>query len=92
MFFFDYDRLEEPDKKHSLEEDRYITIGNPSTGNVTVIGNVGGFTGTANDILFVVYTDREIVSRNGEIIDITRLISARLATRLERKRYDDQFK
>ncbi len=51
------------DFEHSVDEDRYITI-----------GKVG-------DIVFVVFTERK---------DTIRLISARLATNVERSLYYDQ--
>ena len=56
----DENRIEIYDDAHSIEEERYITIG------------------TANDILFVVYTERHLQIR---------LISARFATAKERKIY-----
>ena len=85
--FFDYDRIEFFDEEHSAEEDRYNTIGDNSAGLVTekrVIGDVA-------DILFVVYTERFIVDRNGEKIDVTRIISARMATNFEKGVYYGKF-
>lgn len=58
--FLDEDRIEIYDEVHSINEDRYITIGK------------------ADDILFVVYTER---------LANVRIISARLATMKERKVY-----
>ncbi|WP_298069508.1 BrnT family toxin [uncultured Mailhella sp.] len=89
--FFDYDRIEMFDDEHSQEEDRYNTIGDTSAGNLTVIGNLGGFSDGLNDILFVVYTERETVSREGETVEVTRLISARLATSFERGLYYGKY-
>ena len=43
--------------------------------------------GKVNEILFVVYTERIRVEENGEKTDVTRLISARLATNFERGLY-----
>ena len=40
-----------------------------------------------NDILFVVYTERFLRIESGKKVDITRLISARLATNFERGLY-----
>ena len=62
--FFDYDRIELYDEEHSDDEDRYDTIGDISAGKLslganTTIGNIDRLVGTANDILFVVYTERE---------------------------------
>ena len=88
--FFDYDRIEMFDEEHSDEEDRYNSIGDTSAGNLTVIGNLGGLD-MLNDILFVVYTEREMVSQEGESTEITRLISARLATGFERGLYYGKY-
>lgn len=63
LVFNDLQRIEIYDVEHSMEEDRYNTIG------------------MVNDVLFVVYTERK---------DNIRLISARLATKLERSIYYDQ--
>lgn len=84
--FFDYDRIEFYDDAHSDEEPRYDTIGDTSAGKIyytegnTLIGKV-------NEILFVVYTERVRTEENGEKTDVTRLISARLATNFERGLY-----
>ena len=64
LVFYDENRLEWYDERHSDEEDRFIAIG--QIGNVTVI-------------LLVVYTDRG---------DAIRIISARKATKKERRQYD----
>jgi len=85
--FFDYDRIELYDEGHSEDEDRYNTIGDVSTGSVTVIGNLGKTIRRVDDILFVVYTEREMVDENGKQKDAIRLISARLATNFERGIY-----
>ena len=84
--FFDYDRIELYDEAHSGDEDRYDTIGDISAGNLTIIGNLQSIHRAA-DILFVVYTERAIVDENGKPREITRLISARLATSFERGVY-----
>lgn len=84
--FFDYDRIEFFDDEHSEEEERYDTIGDTSVGRLehqtenTMIGKI-------NEILFVVYTERIRIEENGEKTDVTRLISARLATNFERGLY-----
>lgn len=44
-----------------------------------------------NDILFVVYTERDMVEENGLITEVTRLISARLATSFERGLYYGKY-
>ena len=84
--FFDYDRIELYDEAHSGDEDRYDTIGDTSAGNLTIIGNLQD-TRRVDDILFVVYTERVIVEEDGRSKEITRLISARLATSFERGVY-----
>ena len=84
--FFDYDRIEFYDDEHSDDEIRYDTIGDTSAGTAfctegsTLIGKV-------DEILFVVYTERIRIEENGEKTDVTRLISARLATNFERGLY-----
>lgn len=85
--FFDYDRIEMFDDGHSLEEERYDTIGDVSAGGSTIIGNLSREASHFSDILFVVYTEREIVSQDGKTVEVTRLISARLATNFERGLY-----
>ena len=91
--FFDYDRIEYYDEEHSYDEDRYNTIGDTSAGKVVgksegvLIGNVDQFIGRGNEILFVVYTERVRIEKNGLKTDVTRLISARLATDFERGLY-----
>jgi hypothetical protein len=90
--FFDYDRIELYDEENSTQEDRYDTIGDVSAGmGETVIGNIGGFAGKANDVLFVVYTERMRVDKDGRQTDVTRLISARLATNFERGMYYGKY-
>lgn len=94
--FFDYDRIKFFDEEHSDDEDRYDTIGNISAeklslGVNTTIGNIDRLVGTANDILFVVYTERVRIEENGTQADITRLISARLATSFERGIYYGKY-
>ena len=85
--FFDYDRIEMYDEEHSAEEDRYNTIGDASAAESTIIGNLCVEGSHRNDILFVVYTERELVAQNGRPTEITRLISVRLATNFERGLY-----
>lgn len=84
--FFDYDRIELYDEAHSGDEDRYDTIGDTSAGNLTIIGNLQDAQ-RIDDILFVVYTERVIVDEGGRSREVTRLISARLATSFERGVY-----
>ena len=84
--FFDYDRIELYDEAHSENEDRYDTIGDVSAGNFT-IGNLRRDAFKADDILFVVYTERITVSVERKPEEVIRLISARLATSFERGIY-----
>ena len=92
--FFDYDRIEFYDEENSTAEDRYDTIRDTSAGHLnsgssgsTVIGNVETFATDVNDILYVVYTERIREEFDGKKQDVTRLISARLATSFERGLY-----
>lgn len=93
--FFDYDRIEMYDVENSQEEDRYDTIGDTSAGNIlggsTVIGNISRSERMTNDILFVVYTERERIEENGTVTEVTRLISARMATSFERGLYYGKY-
>ena len=57
----------------------------------TVIGNAVSSGDQVNDILFVVYTERDMVEENGLITEVTRLISARLATSFERGLYYGKY-
>ena len=91
--FFDYDRIELVDEEHSDVEERYNTIGDTSAANVferTIIGTPQSFS-TQDDVLFVVYTDRIRVFQDGVKVDVTRIISARLATDFERGMYYGKY-
>lgn len=79
------------DEEHSEDEDRYNTIGDTSAGNLTIIGNPGDSEDSLNDILFAVYTERETVSQEGKSVEVTKLISARLATSFERGLYYGKY-
>ena len=83
--FFDYDRIELYDEENSMEEDRYDVIGDTSAG--TTIGNIDRFADDVDDILYVVYTERESREISGSTQIVTRLISARMATSFERGLY-----
>ena len=52
-----------------------------------MIGNMDQFIGKVNEILFVVYTERVRIEEIGTKTDVTRLISARMATEFERGLY-----
>ena len=91
--FFDFDRIELYDEENSVNEDRYDTIGDTSAGYLvsesssTTIGNVDAFTADVHDILYVVYTERVRDQLDDKMQDVTRLISARMATSFERGLY-----
>ena len=85
--FFDYNRIEYFDESHSDEEDRYDTIGSNAAGFATEKKTIGDI----SDILFVVYTERYQFDENGKKTDVTRMISARLATIFEKGVYYGKF-
>ena len=93
--FFDYDRIDLFDEENSSDEERYDTIGDTSAGVIlngsTIIGNAELSDERINDILFVVYTERIRVETNGEMTEITRIISARFATNFERGLYYGKY-
>ena len=91
--FFDFDRIEFYDVDNSTDEDRFDTIGDTSAGfaSATTIGNVDSFAPDADDILYVVYTERVRTDVDGKKRDVTRLISARMATRFERGLYYGKY-
>jgi len=57
----------------------------------TVIGNAKPSDDQMNDILFVVYTERDMLDKEGRKTEVTRLISARLATNFERGLYYGKY-
>lgn len=92
--FFDYDRIELYDEENSNTEDHYDTIGDLTAGYIasssvgeTIIGNISPFAKEIVDIIFVVYTEKVQVVEAGEVREVIRLISARLATNFERGLY-----
>ena len=98
--FFDEDYIEEADAQHSDDEQRYNVIGDTSAGNIlqpqgersyATIGKIDRFAGDVNDILYVVYTERTRKEENGKVLDIIRIISARLANNFERGLYFGQY-
>ena len=56
-----------------------------------LVGEVGQSIGKINEILFVVYTERIKIENNGKLTEVTRLISARLATNFERGLYYGKY-
>ena len=95
--FFDYNRIELFDEQHSEYEDRYNTIGDISARreckntNDKIIEQFNLSIGKISEILFVVYTERIHTGNNGKKTEITRLISARLATNFERGIYYGKY-
>ena len=73
----------------SLLKPRYDIIGDASVSGrgCTVIGNLKRFTGDIRDILYVVYTERNDLMKDGTNVEVIRLISARLANDFERGLY-----
>lgn len=92
--------IEEADPGHSDDEQRYNVIGDTSAGNIlqthvehsyATIGKIDRFAGDVNDILYVVYTERTRKEESGKVLDIIRIISARLANSFERGLYFGQY-
>ena len=81
--FFDYDRIEFYDEGHSGDEDRYDIIGDLNAGG-TIIGSAFD---QSEDIVFVVYAERERRLKDGKSVEIIRIISARYANNFERGLY-----
>ena len=82
--FLDYDRIEMDDDEHSVGENRYDTIGDISVSQREyLLGTVG----KREDILFVVYTEREY----RQDCVVIRLISARKANSFERGLYYGKY-
>lgn len=88
--FFDYDRIEFYDEDHSTDEDRYNTIGAISAGSQPTDGNFRKTFQRVDDILFVVYTERAAIKMDS-FKEVTRLISARMATSFERGVYYGKY-
>ena len=76
--FFDEYRVELDDQGHSEFEQRYDTIGSSSAGHSYV---------EKDEVLFVVYTERDTITEGRKTVDVTRLISVRLANNFERGIY-----
>lgn len=89
--FFDENYIEAYDDDNQDGEPRYDIIGDASVAGRadgrTVIGNVETFAGDVEDILYVVYTEREDIVVDDQKVEIIRLISARLANDFERGLY-----
>lgn len=92
MIFNDEAGFFERDPKHSIEEQRMFGIGIPTAESE----EESAFIGEVNSILYVVYTDRAVTFDVDDEDDLDpdlsyhRIISARLATRKEKKLYEDR--
>ena len=86
LVFLDYNRIEYYDETHSDDEDRYNTIGVARPEQYLTVE-----TGRKEAVLFVVYTEREIYSLEGQQLEITRIISARKATGFEKGLYYGKY-
>lgn len=95
--FFDYNRIELYDEQNSDYEDRYNTIGDISARkeskntNDKIIEQFNQSIGKISEILFVVYTERIHIGKNGKEAEVIRMISARLATNFERGIYYGKY-
>lgn len=91
--FFDYDRIEYSDDDNAMNEDRYDVIGDLSAGRANLIGSKDYMIGNIgkDDVVYVVYTERYHRNENGNMVDVTRLISARYATGFERGLYYGKY-
>ena len=95
--FFDYNRIELYDGQNSDYEDRYNTIGDISARkeskntNDKIIEQFNQSIGKISEILFVVYTERIHIGKNGKEAEVIRMISARLATNFERGIYYGKY-
>lgn len=88
--FFDENYIEAYDDDNLTGEPRYDVIGDASVAGGTgrmVTGNIISFKGCSRNILYVVYTERTDVRKDGRRIDVIRLISARRANDFERGMY-----
>ena len=84
--FFDYNRIEFYDEAHSLDEDRFDTIGDIRSGGIA-IGKPASQGADDSDIVFVVYTERKHRIQDDQPVDVIRIISARMANSFERGVY-----
>ena len=92
MIFNDEAGFFERDPRHSIEEQRMFGIGIPTAESE----EESAFIGEVNSVLYVVYTDRAVTFDVDDEDDLDpdliyhRIISARLATRKEKKLYEDR--
>ena len=91
MIFNDEAGFFERDLKHSINEQRMFVIGVPAAEI-----EESAFIGEVNSVLYVVYTDRAVTFDVDDEDDLDpdliyhRIISARFATRKEKKLYEDR--
>ena len=87
MVFNDDDCLYAQDQAHSEGEERMAALGQPSPTPMEekTNGIPATLIGAVNQVLYVVYTER--ATEYGE--DLYRIISARLATSLEKRVYEE---
>lgn len=85
MVFNDEACINEPDPTHSIEEDRFFGIGIPTSRSV----NEEAYIGEVDNVLYVVYTERTLDDQDEDVI-YQRIISARFATKKEKKLYDNR--
>lgn len=86
LIFNDDARIEIFDEENSIDEDRIDAIGYPMKvgESLDASGNPMRLTlGTVGEMLFVVYTERIVDEK-----EVTRIISARLATKYEQSLYN----
>ena len=92
MIFNDEAGFFEKDLKHSIDEQRMIGIGIPTAESE----EESAFIGEINSVLYVVYTDRAVTFDSDDEEDLDsdliyhRIISARQATKKEKKLYEDR--
>lgn len=86
--FFDYNRIEAYVEEHSGDEDRFNTIGLVAEKSTDiVVGTIGSY----GSVIFVVYTERAEELQDGRRVEVTRIISARLANDFERGLYYGKY-
>ena len=91
MIFNDEAGFFERDLKHSINEQRMFGIGVPAAEI-----EESAFIGEVNSVLYVVYTDRAVTFDVDDEDDLDpdliyhRIISARFATRKEKKLYEER--
>ena len=85
MIFNDDACITEKDPLHSIDEERFLGIGIPTSHSV----NEEAYIGLSNNVLYVVYTERTFDDEEEDVF-YQRIISARMATPKEKKLYEDR--